>query len=197
MTYRLLSLVLVISTIIPSASSSVVKLFISLDNRFGVKCYKEKFAAQFNVTREAHQKYEDGSRTIPVDYLIKVSHKYHITMDWLCGCSENRNDTDLILSTVLALHKVFMISNKPIKFSDSTEKVPALYIDKTFAEYLIDINNLIVDNKFYDMKDYFPEMYAKVYEKHKNLLQKLFGDMKYEGDCDRFIEICKLEIIQR
>ena len=36
MTCRLLFVVLVISTIIPSASNSVVKLFISLDNRFGV-----------------------------------------------------------------------------------------------------------------------------------------------------------------
>lgn len=150
------------------------------------KDYAE-FANLFGIAESTQKSYENGNRTIPVEYALKVCNECHVTMDWIYGRSENKNETSAIISSILlALSKVF-------KFKENClpDHRAALYIDKTFSDYLIDIENL--EKQYDDLGDeLFAEAYARMQEKYKSLLHQLFGDINYDGKNDKFVEISKL-----
>lgn len=40
--------------------------------------------------REVYRRYEKGTRQIPVDYLIKLSALYHVSIDYIVGISDKK-----------------------------------------------------------------------------------------------------------
>lgn len=148
---------------------------------------RHEFADLFGVSDSCQKSYENGNRSIPVEYALKVCNEYHVTMDWIYGRSENKNETSAIISSILlAFSKVFKIKEDCLPDHRS-----ALYIDKTFSDYLIDIENL--EKQYDDLGDeLFAEAYARMQEKYKSLLHKLFDDINYDWKNDKFVEISKL-----
>ena len=41
--------------------------------------------------REVYRRYEKGTRTIPIDFLIKLADYYHVSLDYLTGRSKEKN----------------------------------------------------------------------------------------------------------
>lgn len=41
--------------------------------------------------REVYRRYEKGTRTIPVDFLIKLADYYNVSIDYLVGRTKNKS----------------------------------------------------------------------------------------------------------
>lgn len=39
--------------------------------------------------REVYRRYEKGTRTIPIDFLIKLADYYHVSIDYIVGQDKN------------------------------------------------------------------------------------------------------------
>lgn len=41
--------------------------------------------------REVYRRYEKGTRTIPIDFLIKLADYYEVSIDYIVGRSKNKS----------------------------------------------------------------------------------------------------------
>ncbi len=41
--------------------------------------------------REVYRRYEKGTRTIPIDFLIKLAKLYHVSIDYIVGISDSKS----------------------------------------------------------------------------------------------------------
>ncbi len=46
---------------------------------------QQQVADILGCQREVYRRYEKGTRTIPVEFLIKLADYYHVTLDYLIG----------------------------------------------------------------------------------------------------------------
>lgn len=53
---------------------------------------QQEIADYLGCQREVYRRYEKGTRTIPVDFLIKLSKYYSVSLDYLVGISNNKNN---------------------------------------------------------------------------------------------------------
>lgn len=51
---------------------------------------QEQLAKELNISREALAKYENGTRTPSIDIVIKLSHYFKVSSDFLLGLSNVR-----------------------------------------------------------------------------------------------------------
>ena len=52
---------------------------------------QQQVADYLHCQREVYRRYEKGSRQLPVDYLIMLSHLYHVSTDYILGLSNRKN----------------------------------------------------------------------------------------------------------
>jgi transcriptional regulator with XRE-family HTH domain len=50
---------------------------------------QKKMAAILNCSQQVYSNYELGQRDIPTDILIKLSHFYHVSTDYILGLTDN------------------------------------------------------------------------------------------------------------
>lgn len=48
---------------------------------------QQEIADYLGCQREVYRRYEKGTRTIPIDFLIKLAHYYNVTTDYILGLS--------------------------------------------------------------------------------------------------------------
>ena len=53
------------------------------DMRIDHDLTQQDVANVLGCKREVYRRYEKGTRTIPIDYLIKLADLYHVTVDYL------------------------------------------------------------------------------------------------------------------
>lgn len=46
---------------------------------------QQEVADILGCKREVYRRYEKGTRTIPIDFLIKLADYYHVTIDYIVG----------------------------------------------------------------------------------------------------------------
>ncbi|MCI8336024.1 MAG: helix-turn-helix transcriptional regulator [Peptococcaceae bacterium] len=46
---------------------------------------QQQVADILGCKREVYRRYEKGTRTIPIDFLIKLADYYHVTIDYIVG----------------------------------------------------------------------------------------------------------------
>lgn len=61
------------------------------DERTDHDCTQQKIADFLGCQREVYRRYEKGTRTIPVDYVIKLATYYGTTTDYLLEVSNTRD----------------------------------------------------------------------------------------------------------
>lgn len=157
----------------------------------------EAFAKQFSVSGKTQTSYENGNRNIPGNYAIAVCNKYSVTLDWLYGQREYKNDNDLMLNIILALDKIFEIGFKTTTnpYNNYKNRELTLWIDKTFREYLAEIREL------QDARNLNRQITDQIYstsrrmiqEKYKEYFQQLLGVTNCEIDESKFINIQAVE----
>ena len=52
---------------------------------------QQQIADLLHIQREVYRRYEKGTRTIPVEYLIQLADFYHTSLDYLVGRSDKKN----------------------------------------------------------------------------------------------------------
>lgn len=52
---------------------------------------QEEVARILGCQREVYRRYEKGTRTIPVDFLIKLADYYGVSMDYLVGRTKDKS----------------------------------------------------------------------------------------------------------
>lgn len=52
---------------------------------------QQDVADYLGCQREVYRRYEKGTRMIPVDYLIKLSKYYSVSIDYMLGLSNKKN----------------------------------------------------------------------------------------------------------
>jgi len=153
----------------------------------------EKFAEYFSISDKTQTSYENGNRNIPIDYAVKVCDKYGVTLDWLSGRTNYKNDNDLMVSIILSLDKIFKVGYKTITNSHNGYKHRelTLWMDKIFREYLAEIREL--QDARYLNRQITDEMYSisrqKIQEKYKEYFQHLLKLTNSKIDEREFINI--------
>ncbi|MBQ3419994.1 MAG: helix-turn-helix transcriptional regulator [Erysipelotrichaceae bacterium] len=51
---------------------------------------QKEVALKLNISQRAYSHYENGTRQLPIDLLIKISQLYGVTTDYILGLSNNR-----------------------------------------------------------------------------------------------------------
>ncbi len=158
---------------------------------------QDKFAKTVGESREIQQKYEEekGTKNIPVEYLKKVCDEYHVTLDWLCGRSEYKNDKDLMASIIIALDKIIKVGCRKIHNDDYIYEEPVLWIDKNFAKYLQKVRELQQLRSLKKISS-FSQLYSDMQEEYKEYFKELFGEEASAMEADRFNEIEAVEIAE-
>lgn len=57
------------------------------------KLSQQELASKLNITQQAYAHYENGTRNIPIETLIKIADLYNVSLDFLAGREKNRIDT--------------------------------------------------------------------------------------------------------
>lgn len=51
---------------------------------------QQQIADILGCQREVYRRYEKGTRTIPIDFLIKLANYYQTSVDYLVGLTQNQ-----------------------------------------------------------------------------------------------------------
>ncbi len=51
---------------------------------------QQQIANLLHIQREVYRRYEKGTRTIPVEYLIQLADFYEVSLDYLVGRSDQK-----------------------------------------------------------------------------------------------------------
>lgn len=137
-----------------------------------------EFAKKHHITYDALKNYLGGRRKIPVEFLIKLSKEYNVTLDWFYGIDQEPNKKDSMVQIVNALSKVFTVAIRKTPFCDNDQ---VLLMDKRFRSLLSDIqsfchfkeHSIQLDERLYI------EQRRKIYEKHKKYLIELLGEVNF------------------
>lgn len=157
----------------------------------------DEFAKQFSIAGKTLTSYENGNRDINAEFAITVCNKYNVTLDWLYGRIEYKNDSDLMLNIICALDKIFKIGYKTRTNSYNSYKYHelTLWIDKNFRAYLAEISELQDARRL--NRQITDEIYSKsrraIQEKYKEYFHNLLGVMNCEIDENKFINIEAIE----
>ena len=51
---------------------------------------QQQVAEVLECQREVYRRYEKGTRTIPIDFLIKLSRYYRVSIDYIVGLTDSK-----------------------------------------------------------------------------------------------------------
>ena len=142
------------------------------------KLTAEQFAELFSVAETTQISYENGNRAIPLEYAISVCNKFGTTLDWIYGRSAHKNDTDIMTYIVLSLNKIMKVGYRDIKNDGYIYHEPVLWVDKTFAKYLQEIEELQRLRRLKE-KESFSLLMSDVQKTYEKYFQQLFGKENY------------------
>ena len=160
--------------------------------RISLNMTQKEFAAELGITPSALSSYEKNNINPSISIAKRIAEKYHVSIDWLCGLSEQENKEQL--TTFSDLIKVFLQIDA---FEDSKETLSEIKIETEAEEelpFFTDCNVLFsfsderiamffkewkkmreVHNLHYIDDDVYNLWIEKVIEKNKTILLK---DMK-------------------
>lgn len=139
----------------------------------------KQLAALCNLSEDSIKGYRKGN-TLPLEHAMKIADEYNVTLDWLFGRSECRNETDLIANIVLALDKVFCFTVRKDTLGDT---YPVLLIDRQFYEYITDLQKLqslkatsaMLENTYINAR-------REIYNKYQMVFRRIFSTMGFNEE---------------
>ncbi|MBR2896665.1 MAG: helix-turn-helix transcriptional regulator [Oscillospiraceae bacterium] len=51
---------------------------------------QQQIADLLQCKREVYRRYEKGTRTIPIDFLIRLAEFYHVSIDYIVGLTNSK-----------------------------------------------------------------------------------------------------------
>lgn len=151
---------------------------------------QKEFAENFCVSCDTQKKYESGDRRTPVDYLIDICNQFNVTLDWLCGRSEYKNDDSEIVAYILALDKVMKV-----EYNHYSDNLSTLLIDNTFHEYIQSMQDLKDLYKCKGLENNFSKLSNDIKQKYQKTFEKLFDNKEHPLEEKDFIKIQYIDVV--
>lgn len=60
---------------------------------------QSEFSESIHLKQQTYSLYERGRNKPPIDLLIKIAEKYSVSLDWLCGLSDDEGRSKLFFDT--------------------------------------------------------------------------------------------------
>ncbi len=89
--------------------------------RTSLSLTQSEFAKEIGTTQATLSSYENTSKLPAIDILITIAHKYNVSLDWLCGLTDN-NGSELSIVTYSDLINV-LSAIATLKNLDSTVSI--------------------------------------------------------------------------
>lgn len=123
--------------------------------RTSMKMTQKEFSAFVGCTAATLSAYENGSKSPSLEIIKGVAEKCHVSIDWLCGLSENkRNDDapqtyadviDLLIKAEKSVH--FHVGKEKITVKDSVLQ----YFLEDWGKILPLLHEGTIDNRLYKL----------------------------------------------
>lgn len=88
---------------------------------------QKDFAASINISTVSVSSYETGTKTPSLEIVISIAKKYNVSLDWLCGLSNNKSLEKQIETYADFIKEILFITN--IEYKDSNSYVANKNID--------------------------------------------------------------------
>lgn len=127
---------------------------------------QKEFSEMIGFSQQTLSGYENGRTTPSLEAIAVIAQKCNVTIDWLCGLSDQKNTNDEI-NTYADLFKLFIKLYKGFEFSLETQNDPITYehnttiftfTDEVMPQFIDDwmnmlvlINSQSIDNELYSM----------------------------------------------
>ena len=109
---------------------------------------QKEFSDLIGVRQQSLSGYENGKVYPPLDVIINISKKCSVSIDWICGQSDNKRISDQVI-TYTDLFRVFVTADEGTLFEIGREANPfdksLLYVtwnDSVIQEFLEDWNKI-------------------------------------------------------
>ena len=131
----------------------------------------------FCVGKSAIEAYRRGTRNLSIDKGILIADKYNVSLDWLYGRSEHSCEYDVMSSIVFSLRKIFCVRK------DVKSGYPVLLIDRTFCDYLEEIQKLRTEKMMGGLDDvWFEKRFKNIYDRYITYFQTMLESTGFNED---------------
>lgn len=100
---------------------------------------QKDFAESINISAMAISTYENGAKSPSVDTVFKIADKYKVSIDWLCGLSNNKNLENTFQTYGDIITALFSIDKYTDFILDTDQEKDCIYIcfdDKLLKDFL-------------------------------------------------------------
>lgn len=77
---------------------------------------QKEFAQSVGTTQTTLSSYENTGKTPSLDIVKNIAEKYHISLDWLCGLSDEKKQTDVISTYSDLMKLLFQVETPKMHF---------------------------------------------------------------------------------
>lgn len=108
-----------------------------LRNNLGLT--QKEFAELINVSTVSISSYETGTKTPSLDMMINISQKCGVSIDWLCGLSENKSAENVFMTYRDIINVLFNIDKYTdiiLETDEATERTSISFEDFTLNDFL-------------------------------------------------------------
>ncbi|AGN24528.1 helix-turn-helix transcriptional regulator [Erysipelothrix rhusiopathiae] len=140
---------------------------------------QQKLADILGLSVASIKKYE-GDSQISIEHALTLSKKYNVSLDWLYCQGDIINEQDTLTQTLIALRKVFRITQKRTHNGWDT----VLQVDYRFRDFIASMNKLVndySDNPRIEEKMFLNNLKG-IYNEHKDYLTDLFGASSFNEE---------------
>ena len=136
--------------------------------RTSLKLTQKDFASSLNISTVSVSSYETGAKNPSLEIVISIAQKYNVSLDWLCGLSENKSlekelstYTDLAKEILFLKKQTYQNSNSYLiysKFDTNSGKTtltadcPKItYFFKEYDKMIKLLNDNTIDRELFDI----------------------------------------------
>lgn len=95
--------------------------------RTSLKLTQKDFAASLNISIVSVSSYETSAKKPSLDILISIAKNYNVSLDWLCGLSENKSNEKKISTYTDFIKEILFLTQQ--KYSDWDSPIITSYYD--------------------------------------------------------------------
>lgn len=127
--------------------------------RSSAKLTQKEFADSLNISTVSISSYETGAKTPSLDMVINIAKKYNVSIDWLCGLS-NEKQSNGVYTTYADILRV-LVNLCSTKYEDKTTHEQLEYVEPTLHTCSDNIHFIIRDD---NLVNSFFENWEKMYD---------------------------------
>ena len=119
------------------------------------KLSQADFAKIILTNQSTLSAYENGDRLPPYETLVCIAQQFHVSIDWLCGLSQNRGPNNMLFTYSDLIRTIMALRDAPnVDISFYLRNHPARHqLDADFNTLICEINDKHMDEFFQEWED--------------------------------------------